>query len=310
MIFSTIDIGTNTILMVTAMAEPNGAIQILGDEHAIARLGKGVDATRTILPETFDRVASFLLHYRQIAESYNADRIIAFGTSALRDARNQGEFIRAMAERTGIRIEVLSGQEEAQLTYRGALFGLAAIANPSPSIAVLDIGGGSTEIAFGNGVELHNSTSLDIGAVRITERWLPSLPPSAADLADAHEFARNEVATAFDFPWQTVAVGVAGTVTTIGAMYAGMEQFNAEGLNGLLLPADYISSTVEYLAGLTLGETAAIPQINSGRADIILGGAIILEEFMKRYQLPTLMVSTRGVRYGMMLRELNQQLRH
>lgn len=308
MILSTIDIGTNTILMVTAVAEPNGAIQILSDEHAIARLGKGVDATRTILPETFDRVTSFLLHYRQIAESYNADRIIAFGTSALRDARNQREFIREMAERTGIRVEVLSGQEEAALTYRGALFGLTAVANPSSTIAVLDIGGGSTEIAFGNGVDLHNSISLDIGAVRITERCLPKFPPSVGDISNAHEFARNELAGAFDFPSETVAVGVAGTVTTIGAMYAGMEQFNAESLNGLWLPADYINYTAQHLAGLTLGETAAIPQINSGRADIILGGAIILEEFMRRYQLPKLMVSTRGVRYGMMLRELGQQL--
>src|SRR6185295_4856552 len=97
---------------------------ILGDEHEIARLGKGVDATRTILPETFDRVAGYLLRYREIAESLGSQRIVAFGTSALRDARNNAEFIAAMHERTGIAIEILSGEDEAELTYRGAFFGL------------------------------------------------------------------------------------------------------------------------------------------------------------------------------------------
>ncbi|KXK57172.1 MAG: exopolyphosphatase [Chlorobi bacterium OLB7] len=182
MILSTIDIGTNTILMVTAQANPGGAIQILGDEHAIARLGKGVDASRTILPETFGRVADFLLRYRQIAEWHHADRIVAFGTSALRDARNQQQFIAEMAERTGITIQVLSGQEEAQWTYRGALFGLAVAPTPSP-IAVLDIGGGSTEIAVGDGTSLQHSISLDIGAVRLAERCFSGLPPSAAELS-------------------------------------------------------------------------------------------------------------------------------
>lgn len=303
MILSTIDIGTNTILMVTAQGSPGGAIQILGDEHAIARLGKGVDASRTILPETFGRVAKFLLRYRQIAESHHADRIVAFGTSALRDARNQQQFIAEMAERTGITIQVLSGQEEAQWTYRGALFGLAAAPTPSP-IAVLDIGGGSTEIAVGDGASLQHSISLDIGAVRLAERCFSGLPPSAAELSNAREFARKELASTFNLPPQTVAVGVAGTVTTLGAMHAGMEQFNAESLNGRWLPAGVIGTTVGRLAGLTLAETEAIPQINSGRADIILAGAIILEEFMKRHQLPQLMVSTRGVRYGVMLREM------
>lgn len=307
MIFSTIDIGTNTILMVTAAAGPDGTIQILGDEHAIARLGKGVDARRVIMPETFDRMADFLLRYRQIAESHNAERIVAFGTSALRDARNRQEFIAEMAARTGITIEVLSGHDEARWTYRGALFGIAGAARQSPAIAVIDIGGGSTEIAVGNGSELQNSISIDIGAVRVTERCFPNLPPSAAELASARTFACMELEKAFRLPPQTVAVGVAGTVTTLGAMHAGMNHFNAEELNGRWLPAGYIHSATERLAGLTLAETAAIPQINSGRADIILAGAIILDEFMRRYQLPALMVSTRGVRYGVMLRELGQQ---
>ena len=307
MILSTIDIGTNTILMVTAEARPDGTIQILGDEHAIARLGKGVDASRTIVPETFSRMADFLLRYRQIAESHNAERILAFGTSALRDASNQQEFIAQMTERTGITIEVLSGNDEARWTYRGALFGIASAASQSPAVAVLDIGGGSTEIAVGNGSQLQNSISLDIGAVRAAERCFSGLPPSAAELANARKFACAELAKTFELPPQTIAVGVAGTVTTLGAMHAGMEQFNAEALNGRWLPAGFIHSTAERLAGLTLAETAAIPQINSGRADIILAGAIILDEFMRRYQLPALMVSTRGVRYGVMLRELGQQ---
>jgi len=135
---------------------------------------------------------------------------------------------------------------------------------------------------------------------------LPKLPPSPSELADARELARQELAAAFALAPHTLAVGVAGTVTTLGAMHTGMEHFNAEKLNGAWLPAEYVSAMVGRLATLTLDQTAAIPQINSGRADIILGGAIILDEFMARHQLPALMVSTRGVRYGVMLRELGK----
>jgi exopolyphosphatase / guanosine-5'-triphosphate,3'-diphosphate pyrophosphatase len=302
---SVIDIGTNTILMVTVRIGDDGALDVLGDEHAIARLGRGVDATRAIMPETFDRVEGFLHRYRSIAESFGTDRIIAFGTSALRDARNQSEFIAAMRQRTGIEIEVLSGEEEATWTYRGALLGLTIDA---AKIAVLDIGGGSTELALGDGAAVDRAISLDIGAVRISERFLPSLPPTPAQLDAAGRWAAEQSARFFELPKGTRLVGVAGTVTTLGAIVSDLERFDAAELNGTSISLEEIDAIIERIAPLTREQVAAIPQIAEGRADIILGGATILAATMRRLDAASIIVSTRGVRYGIALRE-NEKLK-
>ncbi len=307
MIFSTIDIGTNTILMTTVSAAPDGTIEVVSDRHEIARLGKGVDASRTILPETFDRVAGYLEGYARESRELGAERIVAFGTSALRDARNREEFIDAMKERTGVEIELLSGDEEAEFTYRGALFGLSAPAGRG-GIAVLDIGGGSTEIAWGEGVRPERSISIDIGAVRVAERFFTKLPPDPGKIDEARSFIREELNRGFDLPEGTVAVGVAGTVTTLGAVDAELERFDAAELNGRPLPLTSVRRAIERLSTLTLEETAAVPQISRGRADIILAGALILEEFLLRHDLREITVGTRGVRYGVMLREAGKFL--
>jgi exopolyphosphatase/guanosine-5'-triphosphate,3'-diphosphate pyrophosphatase len=307
MILSVIDIGTNTILMVTVEIVGGTIVRVLGDEHAIARLGSGVDASRTILPETFDRVEGFLRRYRAIAEDLGAARIVAFGTSALRDARNRDAFVAAMRERTGIAIELLSGNDEAVWTYRGALFGLGLDARRS---AVLDIGGGSTELAFGDGERVERATSVDIGAVRLTERFFPSLPPSSDALAAARAWAGETAAELFGLPAPTALVGVAGTVTTLGAIARGLERFDAQELNGTPLALATIEEIASHLATLTHEQTRAIPQIASGRADIILAGTTILVAVMRRLGIETIVVSTRGVRYGIALREARREAPH
>lgn len=297
---SVIDIGTNTILMVTVRTEPDGTLTVLGDEHAIARVGRGVDATGAIQPATIDRLEGFLLHYRAIAESLGAEKIVAFGTSALRDARNRAELIDEILRRTGIEIEVISGEEEAVWTYRGALFGLGLGAARS---AVLDIGGGSTELALGDGQNVERAVSLDIGAVRITERFFPSFPPTPRQLADARSWTSAQLERLFELPPEAQLVGVAGTVTTLGAIALGLERFDADELNGTLLRLGTIDAICERIAPLTHDRTAAIPQIATGRADIILGGTTILAATMRRLGASEITVSTRGVRYGIALRE-------
>ena len=298
---SIIDLGTNTILMVTARVDRDRSITVLSDEHRIARLGRGVDASRRILPEAFDRVEGFLREYRAIAERLGAERIAAFGTSALRDAANRQEFVAEMIRRTGIAIDVISGKEEAELTFLGALFGLTL---ENKRQLVLDIGGGSTEIALGSDRRLLRSTSIDIGAVRISERYLKVSPPDPESIRMARAMVAGELVRAFDLEGDVEAIGVAGTVTTLGAIDAGMEIWDAERLDGWRLSIESIGRQVRDLERLSLEEIAAIPQIPAQRADVILGGAIILEEFMRRYALPSIRVSTRGLRYGMLMREL------
>lgn len=302
MVFSTIDIGTNTILMVTLAVQAGGGIEVLGDEHSIARLGKGVDASRTILPETFDRVADYLVGYRETARSLGAEWIVAFGTSALRDARNRDEFIAEMEERTSIHIETLSGHEEAELTYRG-LFGFRSGAHCQ---GVIDIGGGSTEIAFGSSQGLERSISLDIGAVRITERFFPELPATQKQIDAARAFIRHELGLGFDLPSDVEMVGVAGTVTTLGAIAARMAEFDADELNGTRLTDEEISEITRDLSRMRVEEIIQMRGVHPERADVLLGGALILDEFMRSQDLPALTVSIRGVRYGVAMRELDR----
>lgn len=296
-----IDLGTNTILMVTGRRRADGSVEVLDDAHAIARLGKGVDAQRRILPETLSRVCGFLAQYRRRAERLGAERITAYGTSALRDAADKEEFIARVKEETGVELIEVSGVEEAGLTFRGAAFGLEL----PERYAVLDIGGGSTELAVGALGQVEQSASVDVGAVRVTERFFPSLPPSPAQLEEAGAMIRQELSRLFPYPQGVPLMGVAGTVTTLGAIDRDIERFDAEELNGHFLARERVEALAARLLSLPYEAVRQIPQIHEQRADIISAGALILRQALERFGCPGLIVSTRGIRYGLLLRELS-----
>ena len=297
-----IDLGTNTILMVVGRLQADGRYEILDDVHAIARLGKEVDSKRRILPETMDRVGGFFIEYKNHARSLGADKINAYGTSALRDAANKEDFIAEIKKRSGIDLVALSGPEEARLTFAGAGFGLKL----PERYCVLDIGGGSTELAVGSGRHVEKFASVDVGAVRVTERYFAQLPPSGAQLKSARDMIRGKLLKLFVYPKDVPLVGVAGTATTIGALDSGIEDFNAETLNGHLLCQTKVEEITAYLATLELQKLRAIPQIHPQRADIISAGALILSTALRLFQCPALIVSTRGIRYGLLMRALEQ----
>jgi hypothetical protein len=179
---ATIDIGTNTILMLVADISPGGILSTIRDEHSIPRLGEGVDATHLISQTALKRAVEQLRRYRLIAQDENAEMVVACGTSALRDAKNRDDVIDLMGKKTGIRVEVLSGEQEAELTYLGAVSDYLQGDEP---LAVLDIGGGSTELTFGNGKTITHRRSLDVGSVRLTERILKTSPPTLQAIEDS-----------------------------------------------------------------------------------------------------------------------------
>lgn len=294
---SAIDLGTNTILMVTGRRGAEG-VEILDDAHEIARLGKGVDEHRRILPETVERVCGFLDQYRRRALELGATRICAFGTSALRDAANRQDFIDAARSQAGVELRELSGEQEARYTFAGAAFGLAL---GSQDYAVLDIGGGSTELASGRPGQVKRSLSVDIGAVRLTERHFTDLPPTAAQLQAAEETVEQMLTRFFDLPATTKLIGVAGTVTTLGALHAGIERFDRRDLDGHFLSTEAAETLCDQLLSLTHEQIRALPQVSDQRADIIGAGSLILRAFLRRQSLPGLTVSTRGIRYGLLL---------
>ena len=290
--------------MVTGEKTESGELRILGDEHAVGRLGKGVDAEGRIQPATFDRIANILERYRTTALSLGAQEIAGYGTSALRDAGNRDEFIEEMKRRTGISLRLLPGPDEALWTWRGALFGLPL---KNPDVAVLDIGGGSTEVAFGTGGVFSTGTSVNTGAVRVTERFFGhSLPPTSENIEAARIFTRTCFEQSIALPSHCAVVGVAGTVTTLAALAAEVPEFSAERINGRILSRDWIHTITERLLGLSLDEIEKFPQIAKGREDILPGGALVLDEFMQVFDVPEIITSTRGLRYGLLLKEFEE----
>lgn len=295
-----VDLGTNTVLMLTGRRRIDGSVEVLDDAHAIARLGAGVDARRRILPEAIDRLCGFLSSYRDRARSLGASEITAYGTSALRDAANREEFIAHVRKEVGIELREVSGEDEARLTFTGAVFGLDLPCR----YGVIDIGGGSTELAVGTADHLERHQSLDVGAVRISERHFPQLPPTPKQREAAEKTIQRLLARLFPYPQDVPLVGVAGTVTTLGAIDKEIEEFDAEELNGHFLERSRIEELSDRLLSLSHDQIQAIPQVNEQRADIIGAGTLILRHALSQCKCPGLIVSTRGIRYGLLLQAL------
>ena len=301
---ASIDIGTNTILLLIVEADKNGIVKVLHDEQVIARLGKGVDADRVINQETFSRAEAFLKEYKDTCNRFNVNTIIAVGTSALRDAINQIEFCEYIYSKTGIRIEIISGDEEAQWTYMG---GISKFKDASNRFTVVDIGGGSTEIITGNSVTIESKISLNIGSVRITERILKTSPPENNSVEEAHEFILSQIpSTISNQISSSFPIGVAGTVTTLAAMNQQLSHYDSEKIDGFSLQYDDIIEVFDKLKVLALNQIKSIPQISPGRADIILAGILILLGFMEKTRLKIIRVSDRGLRYGIIFREIKK----
>ena len=302
---STIDIGTNTILLLIAEINSSGLVAVIRDELVIARLGKGVDEHRVINQETFGRVADFLHSYRKTSEKFQSEKIIAVGTSALRDAANKKEFCEFILQNVGITVQVLSGNDEAEWTCRGAVVGIDTFAK---NFTVLDIGGGSTEIISAIRSQILNKVSLDIGSVRITERLLRTSPPTPQEINETRKLIRKHLEQVdFVRTGSSRAIGVAGTVTTLAAMQLQLPQYDPKKIHGYELHYNDILQSFNMLRGKTTEEIRSIPQISAGRSDIILAGVMILLEFMEVAGLEKITVSDRGLRYGIVLREIERR---
>ncbi len=304
---ASIDIGTNTILLLIADIDADGTVTVVRDEQVIARLGKGVDANRRITAETFTRVLGFLQKFRATAEANGATIIVASGTSALRDATNGAEFVRDVRARIGLEIDVLSGQQEAELTYRGAVSEFLRTPGAQRSYAVLDIGGGSTEMTIGEEGAVLRKASLNVGAVRLTERILKTSPPSAPAISQAVSEVRSWVSTLPKLLPTTYLIGVAGTVTTLAAIDLSLPVYDPKRVSGHFLRLETLEQVYERIRTKSIGEMIrTYPQIQLGRADIILAGMIVLIEALKWFAVRGITASDRGLRYGMVLHEFSK----
>jgi exopolyphosphatase/guanosine-5'-triphosphate,3'-diphosphate pyrophosphatase len=289
-----VDLGTNsTRLLVADVAD--GAVHELDRRLTITRLGEGVDARGQLLPAAIARVRNALTDYRRASEDLGAERTLAFATSAVRDADNGEAFLGEIEWSYGFTTRLLSGHDEALLTFRG----VAAGRELPEGTLVLDVGGGSTELILGGpaGVAFHDS--LDLGCVRLTERFLADDPPTPQQVDAAAEFARALLAERLP-PGTRVAeaIGVAGTVTTLATMSLGLEQEEPELVHGHRLAADWIAVESERLATLSVEQIRGERGIHPDRAPVIVAGTIVVRETLAHLGLTEVEASEHDNLYG------------
>lgn len=300
MIIATIDIGTNTVLLLVAKIDDTGNIAPLVYEQRVPRLGKGVDAARNLQSESMDRVVGVLREYKSLMAPNSPDRIVVAATSAARDAHNKEEFITLVKREVGLDIEVLSGGEEALWTYRGAISGVPDLERAT----VLDIGGGSTEITVGDRVRISHTISLDIGSVRLTERFFKHDPPTHPELEAAITSVEDELAKPRGFEFRgTRLIGVAGTATALAILDQDLREFSIHAIINYRLTYDHVNTLFRKLRSMRSSDILALSTVMEGRSDIIIAGSLILREVMAHYKFSEMTVSERGVRYGMAIRE-------
>ena len=288
--------------MLIAEFSSDGRLTVLRDEHVIARLGKGVDEHRAITPEATERVLGFLRSFRDLSDQLRSERIIACGTSALRDAVNGPQFIESVRQKLGLELRVLSGDEEAGLTYLGAV---SEFLRPGEeqNFGVLDIGGGSTEFVLGTGTTIQRKQSLEIGSVRLTERVLKTSPPSSPAMNEALNEIRAQLDSLPPVPPRTQLIGVAGTLTTLAALDLQLSAYDPSRVSGHVLTLDTVKEIFNHLRTKSVEEILSYPQVLPGRADVLLAGILILLEVMRRVNADRITVSDRGLRYGIAIRE-------
>ena len=296
---ASIDIGTHTILLLIAEIR-EGHLQIVQQEETFVRLGEGIDRTGKLAPAAIDRAVACLKRYIRSAESLGAEKIVACGTSAMRDAENRAALIDRSQRELHLDIRVISGEEEARLSYLGAVASQTRYEEP---VYMLDIGGGSTELCWGDGQRMWDRVSVNIGSVRLTERLLHHDPPCENEIAAVQETilrALTQQVSPAHPPCGTL-VGVDGTVTTFAAMRQKLEQYDRKLIDGFVLSRDEIAAMTQHLARLPLSERRRIAGLAPQRAEVMLAGALILCSVMEYLHAERITASDTGLRFGLAL---------
>lgn len=296
MVYASIDIGTNSVLLLIAEPHDNELIS-LKQEARISRLGEGVDKNGALSPQAIERTFAVLRDYASICREYRADQIFAVGTAAMRAADNADSFIKQVQENLGISVEIISDRREAELTFK------ASAASFGKEIVLMDIGGGSTEFVTDN-----EMVSLKLGVVSLAEKYLKSDPSSDDEINSVCNHIRNLLLSRI--PNQILTskkerfVATAGTPTTLASIHARIDPYRPEKVHGLELSMSDIDAVIKDLKTSTLEDRRKIKGLQKGREDVILPGALLLREAMSLLGYDRVTVSDRGVRWGLLYEKI------
>ena len=306
--FAFIDIGTNTILCLIAEIKSDGSFAVMDDLAEITRLGQGVQRTGFIGPEGEERSRETLRRYLERCQSLKVQEVRAVGTSALRDAQNSAEVRGRFKEQLGLDVCVISGDEEAAYSFLAVQKGLPFNRR---ELLVIDVGGGSTELIRGNQSGVSQALSIDIGSVRLTEKFLHSDPVRKEEYEKMMVGIEIELAS---LPQQWLKdssiltlVGIAGTFTTLSAVEKKLRCYAHGEVHGSQLTLREVRRQVALFESKTIAERKAIPGLEPKRADVILAGACLIERIMTLFRSERVIVSDHGVRYGLLHECLKQR---
>lgn len=296
-----IDCGTNSIRLLIAEPDSTGRLRDVVRTMRIVRLGEGVDRTGEFQSDALARTFAACDEYRSMIDDAGVTRTRFVATSASRDVRNRQTFITGVEERLGVQPEVISGTEEARLSFFGALSALTSDV-PGPYL-VVDIGGGSTEFVLGTS-KPQQSRSVDIGCVRMTERHVLGDPPSVDQVAAVRADVRSalrEVERDVDLDRAHTLIGLAGTVTTVAAMALDLATYDPDVLHGATITCADVERVADRLVTMPRDERAALGFMHPGRVDVIGGGALILSEICRRVAVSHVLVSEHDILDGIAL---------
>jgi exopolyphosphatase/guanosine-5'-triphosphate,3'-diphosphate pyrophosphatase len=306
-----IDCGTNSIRLLVADVPANGAHTDLQRRMEVVRLGQGVDATGRLAREAIERTRVVLAEYAAAARDLGATAVRMVATSATRDAANRAEFEQMVTATLGQLPDVVTGSEEAELSYLGATASLDAAAAahgsaaPEPPFLVVDIGGGSTEFVLGDADGVRAARSVDIGCVRLTERHLHGDPPTAEQVARAEADIRaalDDVRAAVPVDEAATLVGLAGSVTTVAALALELPAYDADAIHGSRIAVADVRAVNADLLASDHARRAAMPVMHPGRVDVIGAGSLILRVLMDEFGMAEVVVSEHDILDGIALR--------
>jgi exopolyphosphatase/guanosine-5'-triphosphate,3'-diphosphate pyrophosphatase len=298
--FATIDIGTNTTLLLVGRATSGGGVEVVAERAEITRLGRGIGTTGVLGSAGIGATLDVLRDYARIARQHGAT-IAAIGTEGLRRAKNARDFLDPAREILGRDVEVIDGEREAALTFRAVTESFPAEAG-SGSVVVIDIGGGSTEIIVADRGQVRMRTSLPIGSVRLTERHVHSDPAREEEIAAVRQEIASALAPVAELSSaaHTHLVGVAGTVTSLAAMAQSLASYDPARVHGFRLTRPALDAEIARLAQSSQPAREKLAGLDPRRADVILAGALILQAIAERAGVDAILVSDRGIRWGLL----------
>jgi exopolyphosphatase/guanosine-5'-triphosphate,3'-diphosphate pyrophosphatase len=305
--FASVDLGTNTVLLLVADIQPDGSFLVVDDRAEITRLGEGVDRNGFLGEAAQSRSLAALKNYARQCRNLDADEVVIVGTSALRDAANRAAFIDRVKQECGWTLRVLSGEEEARYSFVAVCRGLDLQRQP---VLAVDVGGGSTELMWGTQGALTSWVTMQLGSVRLTERYLIADPPCKEELRQLTSAIDTELQRQCGGPRMNSAppatVGIAGTFTTLAALALGLKTYSHRDVHGSRLSRPELARLIDLFKSQSVAQRRQIPGLDPGRADVILAGSLLVERIMTFFGIDQVLVSDQGVRYGILYEKLER----